>query len=768
NPLAPVDKPLAPVDKSLALPVNKPDAPPVDESPAPPVEKPLAPPVNKEDAPPIDKSLAPPVEKPLAPFEKPLAPQFPTAPPNGDDGTNGDNEENACKVRQPKPGPLTASEEARLRDHIDNNNKFLDDFCTETGKSRHYVCERMNTAIKGGNKFSTWNYFEHRWSLENERGKDETGPEYMARCLAEYRATMASMSESEKAAFDAELLAWAEQYNKEDADDIVASGARYKVMGRTCERFEELGRPLKANYNLISFGFVICLDPMDASGMASNACWANDPALRKFLQERNIHVKEFCADVVRFMGGKGLFVAQKMDWSLSAFLAWKELGQLVQRDGFKDAFKHLQVILLANDAPSKAEWTRFEKAVFDRRLRIVGWPVGVALPSVGRDKYLQAQMEKLTRVLYRTFDAMEKGLDVESDSSLIRFEELSEKEREYEGNVEKRDQWFKVPIWKLADGTVVLHVEDFVGPKKGKKIEMLRKEATAKETAGKAEEEDRQLLVDNGEDEEGGAWLAPGKKKARAPKDYVEISEGEDQPSTKKTRAPSRAPSRAPAKRKRAAVDDKAEKPRAAGSKRHKPSNPRNPVGGGDVMDVDGVSNEIVPDSHLVSRSQSTAPLQQAISVQHAVPLVRTVPIQYAVPFQHAGPFQQAAPVQHAFAGASPLDDTSGTWASNRPWSNTPQLNELDEALGLGPRGTPYAAMQPSQLSDRGWGVPYLHGQLPGQLQLVPNSTPLYADAPPFGPEQQQHAAHQQYPGALQAFPAAFGLKFGLKFGYGG
>lgn len=62
------------------------------------------------------------------------------------------------------------------------------------------------------------------------------------------------------------------------------------------------GHPLFTHYNIVAFGFVICLDSTDAAGVASNGCWANVDVIKKFLTERKVHVRSLGNDVCNLLG----------------------------------------------------------------------------------------------------------------------------------------------------------------------------------------------------------------------------------------------------------------------------------------------------------------------------------------------------------------------------------------------------------------------------------------------------------------------------------
>lgn len=82
---------------------------------------------------------------------------------------------------------------------------------------------------------------------------------------------------------------------------------------------------------------------------------------------------------------------------------------------------------MGSESPNITEYVKIELRAFDRRKRMPCWPAGVALPSVGRDKYLTDQMRTLVEALYRGFHAIDHpDAPGSSDEDLLRFEDLSE------------------------------------------------------------------------------------------------------------------------------------------------------------------------------------------------------------------------------------------------------------------------------------------------------------------------------------------------------
>ncbi|EJD39756.1 hypothetical protein AURDEDRAFT_128098 [Auricularia subglabra TFB-10046 SS5] len=425
------------------------------------------------------------------------------ATPESDFDSESESDETSPKPpkRKGKPGPMPKQHAALFQSGVQAIEQWMSDVSVFTGKTLEYLWNLARIKWKLARNRTTWNIFEEKWSMENERQAGETLRAYHRRRQEDYTAKTGSMSKKEKKAYHQELLKWADALDVELSKLTVEAGDTFKVMNRLGNDLDGMTRAHWNNYRIAVFGFMLCVDKSNTEAAAMNGCFSNTEVARRWLADMGLNVRSLLSDFASLFGVHLMTEAERGDWTRATFTRYftgkgsnTGPGQKKAREIVQQSFLSWQNMLRGDDATEVA-WTKFEDFVLLARKCVRGWPDDVPLPSVKKGKWHADNQRTLMRFMFQahrysggTLEELEDTVlhetpvdrngnrgeatwteismspkDAKFDmQKILRFEDIPKSALDRMENGDW-DGWYDTELWVTKSGKVLLRVRDLLG-----------------------------------------------------------------------------------------------------------------------------------------------------------------------------------------------------------------------------------------------------------------------------------------------------------------
>ncbi|KZV86775.1 hypothetical protein EXIGLDRAFT_774254 [Exidia glandulosa HHB12029] len=457
----PAATPLAPPAADAATPL----APPAADADAP-----LVPPPAHAAAlpasPPATTPLAPPAANVAANAAVPqsLLETAGSSDSDSEDESEGDESKTKLKKkptkRKHKPGPLSKEEEEEFDVMAAAFLKSMERLSERTGKSMHYLVERLGWFLKEPREGTRWNYFQARWWIENDSlGEDESSTAKAERCLKDYEEESEGKTDAQKEELCQRDKAWCEAYAKETAKDAILEEGRYKAHLRLFALLQQISRPFYINYGLACFGAVICTDASDPASCSLNGMWANTERAEPWIKERGPSIKAVTNAFAHAVGGD---VAEEMDrFGLDMVAAIPGMSQDRLRRWGRELSRKFQDFAFKNCVPPKpprkhVNWGTFGDEMVEVGIRCTNWPAGCPISD-----NLPGNQDQFSTPVYRIITPrMLLALNDPASPDAIRFEAIPPEELAWRHDPQSREKWLGVVTWSGPGGVPLQHVKD--------------------------------------------------------------------------------------------------------------------------------------------------------------------------------------------------------------------------------------------------------------------------------------------------------------------